>query len=46
MTGPEARQIGLGWALEDLDDQLAKFVDEVPVDVNDLDGLQTYTKDT
>ena len=45
-TGPEVRRIGLDRALEDLADRLVKFDDELPVDIHDLDGLQTYTKDT
>ena len=47
MTGPEARQIGLGWALEEFEQLLAPWlVDEQPVDVDDLDALPCYTKGT
>ena len=49
MNGPEARRIGLGWALEEFGAWLAKWsVDEVTNDVDDLDDvndLAVYIKD-
>jgi hypothetical protein len=49
MTGPEARRIGLGWALEEFGAWLAKWsVDDVTDDVDeldDVDGLPVYEKD-
>lgn len=45
-TGPEARRIGLSWALEEIHDRLAPWlVDDQPVDVDDLTGLACYEKE-
>jgi hypothetical protein len=43
MTGPEARRLGLGWALEEFEHLLANWtVDDV---TDDVDDLAVYTKD-
>ena len=46
MTGPEARHIGLGWALEDFKAWLDKWsVDDVTDDVDDPGNLPVYEND-
>ena len=46
MTGPEARRIGLGRALEEFEALLAKWcADDQPVDLDELTRLAVYEKD-
>ena len=45
MTGPEARLLGLGRALEEFDQLLATWrSDDEPVDIDDLADLPVYEK--
>ena len=48
MTGPEARRLGLGWALEEFEQWLAQWRsdDEEPVDIDDVHRLAATPRRT